>query len=319
LTGEVAVDIIRHLLRDSVMPAPITVIGAPSNIGIRPYDDGTPRGLDQGPGRFRQLGLPVRLKAEDAGDVRPPPYRDFERPPGRCRNEAELVQYTRALAERVAAVIRQGRFPLVLGGDCSIVLGCLLGAGWSRGGPVGLTYLDAHADFATPAESRTGSAASMCLAMAVGRGDTPLARLSDDGPLVRPDRVALVGRRSEESWYGHPELERSGILNLQENEVRRLGFAATARAVLDQVTQFGTLGFWIHLDADVVNPLDVSAVDSPEPGGPRIGELGELLRPLVQHPAAIGLELTIYDPVLDPDRSNATRLADLLGRAMESS
>jgi arginase len=76
-------------------------------------------------------------------------------------------------------------------------------------------------------------------------------------------------------------------------------------------------GFWIHLDADVVNPLDVSAVDSPVPGGPRLTELVEWLRPLVHHPAAIGLELTIYDPVLDPDQSNAARLADLLVRTLE--
>ena len=71
-----------------------------------------------------------------------------------------------------------GRFAVVLGGDCSIVLGCLLGARQSARGSVGLAYFDAHADFGTPEESRTGSAASMCLAFAVGRGETPLARLA---------------------------------------------------------------------------------------------------------------------------------------------
>ena len=48
---------------------------------------------------------------------------------------------------------------------------------------IGLAYLDAHADFGTLEESRTGSAASMCLALAVGRGDTVLARLAGS-PLV---------------------------------------------------------------------------------------------------------------------------------------
>ena len=299
------------------MPAPVTILGAPSSIGIRPYDDGRPRGLDQAPDQLRRLGLAERLAALDAGDVRPPPYRDFDRPPGRCRNEPELVEFLGALADRVAAISAEGRFALVLGGDCSVVLGALLGARRVRGGPVGLAYIDAHADFATPEESRTGSAASMCLAMAVGRGDTPLARLSPEGPLVDPPRVVLIGRRSEDSWYGHAELERLGVLNLQDNAVRRLGWAAAAEAALARLTQPGSRGFWIHLDADVVNPVDVSAVDSPEPGGPRIAELVELLRPLVRHPDAIGLELTIYDPLLDPDRSNATRLTDLLVRALE--
>jgi arginase len=66
------------------------------------------------------------------------------------------------------------------------------------------------------------------------------------------------------------------------------------------------------LDADVINPTAMPAVDSPTPGGPTIEELVDLLVPLVRHPQALGLELTIYDPGLDPDRSCATRLVSLL-------
>ena len=66
------------------------------------------------------------------------------------------------------------------------------------------------------------------------------------------------------------------------------------------------------MDADVINPTVMPAVDSPEPGGPAIKELEGLLTPLVRHPRALGLELTIYDPGLDPDRSCATRLVSLL-------
>jgi arginase len=71
-------------------------------------------------------------------------------------------------------------------------------------------------------------------------------------------------------------------------------------------------GFWIHLDADVLNPVDMPAVDSPEPGGPTIDEIVGLLAPLVRHPRALGLEVTIYDPALDPDRACAARLVTLL-------
>ncbi len=74
--------------------------------------------------------------------------------------------------ERLASASRRrrasGGFVVVLGGDCSIVLGCLLGARRAADGPVGLVYVDAHADFATPEESRTGSVASMSLALAIG-------------------------------------------------------------------------------------------------------------------------------------------------------
>jgi arginase len=71
-------------------------------------------------------------------------------------------------------------------------------------------------------------------------------------------------------------------------------------------------GFWIHVDADVLDPTVLPAVDSPEPGGLTLEELDELLTPLVRHPSALGLELTIYDPALDPDRSSAGRLTALL-------
>ena len=70
--------------------------------------------------------------------------------------------------------------------------------------------------------------------------------------------------------------------------------------------------FGFTWDADVINPAVMAAVDSPELGGPTIKELADLLTPLVRHPLALGLELAIYDPGLDPDRSCATRLVWLL-------
>jgi arginase len=77
-------------------------------------------------------------------------------------------------------------------------------------------------------------------------------------------------------------------------------------------------GFWIHLDADVLDPADMPAVDSPEPNGLRLDQVAELLTPLVRHPKVRGLELTIYDPKLDPDSHGAVRLASLLERIIGS-
>ena len=291
----------------------IAIVGAPTSIGIRTYDSGEPRYLDRAPGVLRELGLVQRLGASDLGDVIPPPYRDYVRPPGRARNEAEVGAYCRTLGERVDEATGDGRFAVVLGGDCSIVLGSLLGARKSAQGSVGLVYIDAHADFGTPEESRTGSVASMCLALAVGRGETPLARLAGDEPLVHGKDVVLIGRRdAAEPWYGHAALATSPILDIPGAALSDRGAADVAAAALERLTSPGSRGFWIHLDADVINPTVMAAVDSPEPGGPTIKELADLLIPLVRHPRALGLELTIYDPGLDPDRSCAARLVSLL-------
>ena len=75
----------------------------------------------------------------------------------------------------------------------------------------------------------------------------------------------------------------------------------------------------ILVDADVLDPLVMPAVGSPEPGGPGFDELAALLGPLVGHPKALGMALTLYDPSLDQDRSCAERLVTLLARLLARS
>jgi arginase len=302
------------------MDRTIALIGAPASIGIRPYDNGLPRKLDQAPAALRELGLVARLGAKDRGDLIPAQYRDFTRLPGRVRNETEVRDYCLAVAGRVGEAVGGGSFVLVLGGDCSIVLGTTLGAKTGVRGPIGLAYVDGHADFASPEESRSGSAASMCLGLAVGRGDTPLSRLGGTTPLVNARDVVLIGRRDQhEPWYGHEALARSGALDLPDDIARGEGYAVAAAAAIERMTSPGLAGFWIHVDVDVLDPEVMPAVDSPEPGGPGIDDLEELLVPLVRHPKALGMELTIYDPALDPDRSCGDRLVTLLERLLATS
>jgi arginase len=156
--------------------------------------------------------------------------------------------------------------------------------------------------------------------MVAGRGDTPLARLNRDGPLISAPNIALIGRRDlDEPWYGHDALNKSGAVDLPHTVARAMGYAAAGNAALERLTHSELSGFWVHLDADVIDPALVPAVDSPLPGGPSIDELVDLLSPLVRHPKALGLELTIYDPSLDPDGSSAAHLVNLLERLLGSS
>jgi len=75
-------------------------------------------------------------------------------------------------------------------------------------------------------------------------------------------------------------------------------------------------GFWIHVDADVLTPDEIPAVDSPLPGGPCVEELGALVAALVAHPQAKGLELTIFDPLLDEGERGAGHLVRMLTLAL---
>ena len=270
----------------------IAIVGAPSSIGIRPYDSGEPRHLDRAPGVLRELGLVQRLGASDLGDVIPPAYRDYVRPAGpgeeRSRSRRLLPDARRAGGggnQRRPFCSRAGRRLQHRAWDAFWV------RGQSAQGSVGLVYFDAHADFGTPEESHTGSVASMCLALAVGRGETPLARLAGDAPLVHGKDVVLIGRRdAAEPWYGHAALAASPILDISGAALSDRGVADVAAAALLSLTSPGSSeeprGFWIHLDADVINPTVMPAVDSPTPGGPTIEELVDLLTPLVRHPTS---------------------------------
>jgi arginase len=144
-------------------------------------------------------------------------------------------------------------------------------------------------------------------------------------PLVRGEDVALIGRRDEGQSYGHEALAVSGILDLTWTAIAPDGavlqptaLAETAATVLGRVAANDLSGFWIHVDADVLNPEVMPAVGSPEPGGPDINELVALLAPLVDHPEALGIALSLYDPSLDPDRSSGARLVDLLAKSVLS-
>ena len=297
------------------MTRPIVLVGAASSIGIRPYDDGGIRRLHQAPSALRTRGV-AALADRDLGDVAPPEYRDFARPAGGVRNEAEVETYSRDLARTVAEAMQGGTFAMVIGGDCSIVLGTLLGARHATASSPCIAYIDAHTDFHTPEESLTGSAASMCLGFAAGRGDNRLARLAGPHPLVRGADTVILGRRDHADGGGSDESVLRGydVLDIPHGVVREGSPAAAASQALSRLARPGSTGFWIHVDADVIDPSVIPAVDSPEPGGLTLAELESLLTPLVRHPQALGMEVTIYDPHLDPDGASGTRLATLLQR-----
>ncbi len=299
---------------DDLRSRRIAILGAASNIGIRPYDHQLEvQHLDRAPATLRELGVVGRLGAIDLGNVTPPAYRDFQRPAGGIRNEREVTDYSRALADRVTAGVTSEHFLLVLGGDCSIVLGNLLGASHGGARRVGLAYIDAHADFSTPQESGTGSAAGMCLALAVGRGDSPLARLAGDRPLVRAEDTTVIGRRDHgQEHAADAALRASGILDLCDAFGETGSVEVAAEAALARVARPELAGFWIHIDVDVLDPRVMPAIYSPEPGGPGIEELAVLIARLARHPRALGMQLTLYDPTLDRERRCAERLVGLL-------
>jgi arginase len=279
-----------------------SIIDAPSDLGLRRTGVG---GL---PDALREAGLLEGLpEARYAGRVPVPPYSPLRDASTGVLNPGGIREFSLRLADRVAFSLDSNRFPLVLGGDCSILLGTALAL--RRRGRFGLFFVDGHADFYSAEAEPNGEVASMELGLVTGRGPAELADLDGLRPLVRDEDVVVFGFRDAETAadYGSPDVRQTAMQVFDLAEVRRLGAAPAARAALALLEASGVEGFWIHLDADVMNDDVMPAVDYRLPDGLWPGELTEALAVVLASPLAVGMEVTIYNPTFDDAERSAAR------------
>ena len=288
------------------------IIEAPSILGL------FPKGVEDLPAALGGAGLAQQLRAGHFGRVEPPPY-DAERDPATLMlNPHSIARYSVELADAVGAALDDGVFPIVLGGDCSILLGNLLAL--RRRGRYGLLFLDGHADFYQPEAEPGGEAASMDLALATGRGPAAVTDIEGRSPLVRDEDVVAIGRRDQADTdeYGSQRIEDSGIWVIDLEEVRRIGVERVADRAMQLLSKPEIDGFWIHLDADVLNDQIMPAVDYRMPGGLFWDELVMMLRRSLRTGRAVGINVTIFNPKLDPDGAIARKFTQMLVSGLTS-
>ena len=133
-------------------------------------------------------------------EFEPPPYNTERDPETLLLNPNRLRDYARQLAETVTEVLQQHKFPIVLGGDCSNVIGCMLAL--RRMGRYGLFFIDGHADFYQAEANPNGEVASMDLAIVSGRGPNILTNIDSLRPLVRDEDIVVFGYRDAEQRKG---------------------------------------------------------------------------------------------------------------------
>src|ERR1700753_774234 len=170
------------------------IVEAPSALGHVPEH----LGVERAPGILLQAGLAGGLNARRAARVAAGGYRPDRDPQTGIMNPRALSDYSSALADVVGPVLDAGEFPVVLGGDCSILLGAMLAL--RRRGRYGLLYVDGDADFYQPEANPLGGAASASdLAFATGRGPDVVCDLEGRRPLVRDDDVGVFASRDAAS------------------------------------------------------------------------------------------------------------------------
>jgi len=288
---------------------PYAIVEAPSTLGL------ATAGVERLPDQLLALGLAQRIHARRAGRLAVPPKNPTPDSETGTLNARAIAAWSPRLADAVEAVLDAGEFPIVLGGDCTIVLGSMLAL--RRRGRYGLLFIDGNADFFQPKAEPHGEGASMDLAFVTGHGPSLLTDIEGRGPLVRPeDAVAFAYRdHKDQEEYGSQPLPKA-LKAIDLPAVRAMSIEAAAREAVEHLTREELDGFFIHLDADCLDDAIMPAVDFRVPGGLSWSELGAALRVALASGKAVGLEITIYNPRLDENGSAGRGLADVLAAAL---
>ena len=305
-------------------PRAVGIVTAPSSLGLRPNEKGKEPGTWRAPEVLLAAGLAEAVSARNRVELARQPY-DFNEQRGtRIRNGNTLRAFLLELSTTVQAEFVAGRFPLVLGGDCSVMLGCLYAL--RRTGGRGLVHVDGHSDFFHPGNydtrSRLGTAAGMDLALATGRGETPLTQWPGvEGPLVADEDAIQAGEREADSadWLqGYPDVQKTAITRLTIQQILREGIPRTSARIVERLSERKLDRTWMHVDLDVLDERVMNAVDSPGSPGFDFTQLGLLLRTLIAPGRIAGMTVCIYDPDLDAGHRFARPIVQCLAEALRS-
>ncbi len=217
----------------------------------------------------------------------------------------DVRRATAAIADSVRGVLDAGERPLVVGGDCTLLLGVFE----ALDDGAGLWFVDGHADFYDGASSPTGEAADMDLAILTGHGPPGLLGA---GRLLDPAATVLLGHRPSELdadvAFENARLD-PAIRALTAPQLRERGCGAAGH---EAAARLGGRPAWLHLDLDVLDETALPAVSYPQPLGRDWDELAALVRPLAAAPDLIGVSIADFNPDRDPDGSYAARVVELV-------
>ena len=301
-----AVKIVRH-------PSKIALIGAPSSAAA--FGPGS----EKAPAALRAAGLVEKLQSAgfevtDFGDCAPRYFADDDEHK-RARNVPEIVAGLNDLKPRAELAIKSGGLVLVLGGDCTQIIGLLSGARRYYKN-IYLLWMDRDGDLNTPASTPSGRLDGMALATIIGKGSPELVRFWGEPPLVRePDTVLFGLQRLDQ-----PEVDFLARAPLRYNyavDIQNIGAAAAAQHALVQL-HADTREFILHLDLDVIAEEDLPPVNVPGSGGLSLRDTQTALNEFAKHKNLLGLDVAQYNPDRDPDGSGAKKIVDMLVQVLSA-
>jgi len=298
------------------MSRTVDIVGVPLDLGAGR------RGIDMGPSAFRiaEVAKAIRnlgCQVHDLGDIRVPIPETIGEYDRKARFVREIGQACAAIFPLVRDSLAAGHFPLSLGGDHSLAAGSIAGSAAAMaeiGRPLGILWVDAHADMNTPESSPSGNVHGMPLAAVLGNGPRELVDVGGFSPKVKPEYCAVVGLRNLDER--EKELVRqSGVLAYTMKDIDRRGIAAVLEEVLGTL---GRGGAALHLsfDMDAVDPEISPGVGTPVRGGLSYREAHLLMEMVADTRHLAALDMVEVNPILDRRNSTAALGVELILSAL---
>ncbi|MEY4652838.1 MAG: hypothetical protein RI884_1419 [Pseudomonadota bacterium] len=290
--------------------ARIALIGAPTDVGAGV------RGTGMGPEALRVAGLVEALQSgartvRDTGNLTGPPRPKIPTGAGPHHLD-EVVAWNRAVFDAVDAVLAQGEFPLLLGGDHCLAIGSISALARHcrrRGRHLRVLWLDAHADVNDASCSPSGNLHGMPVACLLGHGPAPLVGWSDQPAALRPADIAFLGLRSVDAEE-RVAIARLGLQVFDMRHIDEYGMRHTLTEALQGVGEDTHLH--VSFDLDCLDPADAPGVSTGVPGGPTYREM-QLCMEMIADTGRLGsLDLMEVNPARDVRNRTAELAVDFV-------
>jgi arginase len=277
----------------------VHIIGVPLDLG------GNRRGTDMGPSAFRIAGIAdqiakLGITVGDKGNIPTPIAEEKGSGDPRKKYVKDIARVCRHLYQTSLASFADGAMPIVLGGDHSLGAGSVAAAAThvgKSGKPLGLIWVDAHADMNNPKSSESGNVHGMPLAALLGAEPSELHMMAD-GPAVQARHTVLVGTRNLDE-VEKKIVRASKVHVFTMKDIDNLGIAEVmARAIA--IATRGTGGFHVSYDLDACDPTVAPGVGTPVKGGLSYREAHVVMEMVAEAGKKLtSLDLVEVNPTLD--------------------
>ena len=289
---------------------PVSLIGAPTDVGAGD------RGAVMGPEALRIAGLTEALRDRgvdviDRGNLQGP-RNPWGEPVEGYRHLDEVVAWNRAVMDAVAAELREGRLPILLGGDHCLGIGSITAVAHfcrDSGKQLRVLWLDAHADFNTHDVTPSGNIHGMPVACLCGIGPDALTKLGGDAPAIGPGQLRQIGIRSVDP--GEKRLIQEHGLDVYDMRyIDEVGMKRAMEEALEGMDADTHLH--VSFDVDFLDPSIAPGVGTTVPGGPNYRE-AQLVMEMIADSGRMGsLDIMELNPVLDTRNQTARLAVDLV-------